>query len=826
MRIKTAWLVCLLLLCGMCGCENEPNAAPETFSLIADNARAVPLETPFEIRVQAMAAPRRTALGGVINTPAAGARAAVKVVSSPDKDLPPPPEAVTGSDGIAVFSLKKLHLPGIYHYSVSLPDFPEITPLEVFVYGGIGIVGDGQDGWVGRQLHEPVRISAQKAVGVPAEGVEFAFDVRTAPVKTELLASRAATEKNGKAYLSLKMGGEQGRGVVGMRVLSAPWNTDPDVPDLKISFFTLDPWNLLLGVAGGLAIFIFGMGLMSEGLTLIAGEKLRAVLHSLTRNRFAAAGMGLAITAFIQSSSATSVMVIGFVNAALMNLEQAVGVIIGANIGSTVTAQILSFKLDVLAYPAIAIGVVYSLIAKKSKGRFVAQILIGFGLLFLGMQLMSGPLGELRYSQFIRNVVSYLDCTPVDGFMPLWAVGKAICVGMLMTMLMQSSAAFIGVMLALSAAGLLDPYTALAVLFGSNIGTTITAVLATIGTSVAAKRVACAHVVFNLLGTALITATLYIPWHGQPAFMVLVNQFTPGNIFNNENIVRFLANAHTAFNVVCAAVFICFVGALARLTTVIFPDAPKSDKESAAKEPPQRILDSHLLNVPALAISLAWMEISVMLKKGGDAFFPSLRAIFDCDGKNDHNFEKLTEDVKQLEADVDSLQSSITGYISNVTVKTLMTESEGAAIAHILHSVNDAERVSDHAMHLIRLAKRSHKHSLHITPEAVKELAEIEGALSVLFHNSTRIIEEKPAPGYLVEESHNLVKHMHKLINDAGKAHLVRQENGQCDVRSGAIYQELLYNLHRVGSHLNNVIKAVGGEVENNSGMPLANKPS
>ena len=436
--------------------------------------------------------------------------------------------------------------------------------------------------------------------------------------------------------------------------------------------------------------------------------------------------------------------------------------------------------------------------------------MIGFGLLFLGMQLMAAPLGELRHSQFVRGAFSYLDCTPIHGWMPFGAVCKAIGVGMLMTMVMQSSAAFIGVLLALASAGLIDPYTSLAVLLGSNIGTTITAVLATIGSSVAAKRTACAHVIFNLAGTALIVATLYIPWHGRPTFMVLVDCVTPGDIFNGENVVRFLANAHTAFNVICAVFFLFLVGALARLTRLLIPEERRADDKP---QPAPRLLDHHLVNVPALAITLAWREINVMLQKGGDALFPSLRAIFDCDGKDDHNFEKLTTDVKQLEADVDELQSSITSYVSSITVKSSMGESEGVALPNILHSVNDAERVSDHAMHLIRLAKRSHKHALKISPDAVKELDEMEAILRHLFVNCGRVIEEDPVPEYLVGESHDLVKHLHKVINDASKAHLERQESGVCDVHSGAIYQELLYNLHRVGSHLNNIIKAAGSNM-------------
>lgn len=799
-KILTAILLLFALF--FTACDEQKICPPERLTLLEDSARAQILGAPFKIRLQTMAASETTLLGGSVISPAVNVIAKIEVINAPTI-YHLPPEVHTGSDGIAEFSLAAITVPGVYHFAITLPNYPKIKPLEVYVYGGITIANLNQDGWVDSVLSEPLIITAQKSEHEIAPLVNLSFDIRNAPTGTRLLANKLQTEtENGQAKLEIRLGKTQGQGIVGMRVLSEPWRTNENVPDLKLRFFVIDGWNLLLGVAGGLAIFIFGMQLMSDGLTLIAGDRLRKILHTLTSNRFTAGAMGVAITGFIQSSSACSVMIIGFVNAALMSLEQAIGVIIGANIGTTVTAQMLSFKLEALAYPAIALGVILSLMAKKSYIRFLAQILVGFGLLFLGMQLMGKPLGELRHSQFIHSAFAYLDCQPVNGVLPIAGLTKAILAGAIMTVVMQSSSAFIGVLLALAAANLIDVYTAFAVLLGSNIGTTVTAVLATIGSSLAAKRTACAHVIFNLGGTILIVGSLYIKWQGEPAFMMIVDKITPGDIFHNENLLRFLANAHTLFNVACACVFILIVKQLARVTCWIIPQ--RQDVLSENETP--LLLAPHLLSVPSLAISMAWREIAIMLEKGHSALFPSLHAVF---AENHDDFENLNREVKQLETNVDKLQSSVVSYIGNITTEVL-TEKQGATLPRILHSVNDAERVSDHAVHLLKLAKRVHKYNLTATNEARAELKNIEEALVELYANCVTAINTTSVSKELSEKSRAAIKRLHKLIDDAGKAHLTRQENGTCDFRTGAIYQEVLYNLHRVGSHLNNVIKAVG----------------
>ena len=258
---------------------------------------------------------------------------------------------------------------------------------------------------------------------------------------------------------------------------------------------------LTVTVLGGLAIFVYGMGLMSEGLTQIAGARLKAALGFMTKNRVAAIAAGAGITALIQSSSATSVMTVGFVNAGLLSLEQAIGVIFGANVGTTITGQLVSFKLTDLALPAVTLGVIGLMIAKRQATRGLWRTILGFGLLFFGMTMMSHELKAVaKLPEFVK-VFSLFDCTPsASGFLPLGSVLGAITVGTLCTMVVQSSSATIGITIALAEAGLINIWTAIPIVLGDNIGTTITAALASIGTNVNAKRTALALLsIFNCL---------------------------------------------------------------------------------------------------------------------------------------------------------------------------------------------------------------------------------------------------------------------------------------------------------------------------------------
>ncbi len=808
------WSVCILaaLVLFVGGCDEKEDARPDKIVLRGESCRYAALDVPQKIQLNVFAETVKTALGGSKEILAAGVNVSYSIVEAPAGSTASltQDEPKTDAGGYNFAWLANVNKPGVYRVRIALKDYPGVKPAIVTYYGGISIEGSGQDGLVKSSLDKPIIVHAESAPGVPLKGVELSFDLRHAPSGTRILQSKGVTGEDGTAKLEVKLGKKQGGGVIGLRVMSEPWSSVKNLPDLRADFFVIDGWGLALGIFGGLAIFIFGMRQMSEGLSLIAGDKLRSLLHFLTRNRFAAVGMGAVITGFIQSSSACSVMVIGFVNAGLMRLEQAIGVIMGANIGTTVTAQMLSFKLSQLALPAIAIGVIILLLAKRSGLRFFAQILIGFGLLFLGMQMMSAPLKELKGSATIHGFFEGLSCAPQPGN---WVVSllpfvKAIAAGTLVTVIVQSSSAAIGLLLTLAGAGLLDVYTAFAILLGDNIGTTITAVLASIGSSKTAKRTACAHVTFNVVGTIVMIILMYVPWNGHPVFMELINKMTPGDAFNNINLPRFLANAHTAFNISCTAVFIWFVGPLAWFTRKVVPGEDELTEEGTMRG----VLDSHLLATPALAIVQAWREVGVMLKLGRDSITVGGRAIFDTSV----DFQSVTDQVKELEQNVDKMQSAITDYVTNISQEVL-TKEQSVVLPRLLHSVNDAERVGDHSMHLLRLAKRVRKRDLSFTEEAKTEINTLHTSLQILFDCCDRILgSDQKLPDaeleVLVRKAMGEAKNLKRLAGDFRKNHVDRHESEGCEIRSGVIFLESIQNITRVGGHLMNIIQAAVDE--------------
>lgn len=453
--------------------------------------------------------------------------------------------------------------------------------------------------------------------------------------------------------------------------------------------------QLIVTVLGGLSIFVYGMGLMSEGLTQIAGARLKAALGFMTRNRIAAIAAGAGITALIQSSSATSVMTVGFVNAGLLSLEQAIGVIFGANVGTTITGQLVSFKLTDLALPAVTLGVIGLMVAKRQTMRGIWRTVLGFGLLFFGMTLMSHELkGVAKLPEFVKFFSSF-DCTPsASGFLPLGSVLGAIAVGTLCTMVVQSSSATIGITIALAEAGLINLWTAIPIVLGDNIGTTITAALASIGTNVNAKRTALAHALFNLIGTIFLVCTFVMVFGNAagikaPAFFHLVNACTEGNGFAGMNPGRHVAMAHTLFNVTNVIVLAFFIPLLARLCRAII----RTTGNDRVK-----ILESHLLATPSLALQAVQTALADMTRR---AWTVASVALQSCLGKADVN----AESIENAEREIDDLRGQIRNYLIEISQRKL-TAHEAETIPELLHCANDAERISDLALKVYRKTDR------------------------------------------------------------------------------------------------------------------------
>lgn len=457
----------------------------------------------------------------------------------------------------------------------------------------------------------------------------------------------------------------------------------------------MDVIRLVSVVLGGLALFVYGMGLMSDGLKETAGAKLKTALGYMTRNRFCAILAGLGVTALIQSSSATTVMTVGFVNAGLLSLEQAIGVIFGANVGTTITGQLVSFKLSDIALPAVTLGVIGLMVAKRQAARGVWRTVLGFGFLFFGMTLMGHELKAVaKLPEFVR-FFSTFDCTPTaSGFLPIGSVLGAIAVGTLCTMLVQSSSATIGITIALAEAGLINIWTAVPIVLGDNIGTTITAAFAAIGTNVNAKRTALAHALFNLVGTTILVITFVFVFTNDagvraPAFFHLVDGCTAGNGFAGANPGRHIAMAHTLFNVTNVILLAFFIPLLARACRFFI----RSKDESRVNT-----LEPHLLATPALALEAVRTALGDMTRR---AWTVASVALQSCLGKADVS----AESIENAEREIDELRGQIRSYLIEVSQRKLSAR-EAEMIPELLHCANDAERISDLALRVYRKTDR------------------------------------------------------------------------------------------------------------------------
>lgn len=445
--------------------------------------------------------------------------------------------------------------------------------------------------------------------------------------------------------------------------------------------------NLTLTVLGGLAIFVYGMGLMSDGLKEIAGEKLKAALGYMTRNRFFAILAGAGVTALIQSSSATSVMTVGFVNAGLLSLQQAIGVIFGANIGTTITGQIVSFKLDDIALPAVTLGVVGLMIAKRVFARGVWRTVLGFGLLFFGMTIMSSELKELARTPGFSKFFELFDCTPSQGsgYMPILSVLGAIAVGTLCTMVVQSSSATIGITIALANSGVISVWSAIPIVLGDNIGTTITAAFAAIGANSNARRTALAHAMFNILGTVWVTLSFFLVINingiNAPAFFHAVNALTEGNGLLGENPGRHVAMAHTIFNVANVIVLTAFIPLIAKICTKILKENPgKGDS----------ILEPRFLATPEIACVASVRALTDMLRRATTLTQVAVRSAL--------GEAQITRDVLQEKEDaIDERQNAIRDYLVGISQHKINSRI-ASSLPEILHCVNDTERISDLAL--------------------------------------------------------------------------------------------------------------------------------
>lgn len=532
---------------------------------------------------------------------------------------------------------------------------------------------------------------------------------------------------------------------------------------------------LIFGIIGGLGLFIYGIRLMGEGLQRATGERLRSILKSLTSTPFKGMLVGLGVTSLIQSSSATTVMLVGFVNAGLMTLKQALGVILGADIGTTITAQIVAFKLTEYALPAIGLGFFINMFVKRRFWKNLGLFIFGLGILFLGLNIMMSVAKPFANSEAAKNVFINFSRNPL----------LAVLAGMLITAIAQSSSATIGMVIALASVGLLDLSSAIPIIFGGNIGTCITAMLASIGTNISAKRTAVGHVLFKFLGTLIVLSIL-------PFYIKIVS-------LTSTDIARQCANAHMIFNIIITALFLPFTALFAKLITRIVPG-----KEEEVVELGPKYLEKHLINTPLVALDASTKEIIRMAKLAKSMVSDAM------DGFLNSNVKVLAS-VDRKERAVDSLQEAITNYLMELTQVQLSPE-QANKIPSLLHSVNDIERIGDHSENLVELAERKIEQSLPFSNEAIAELKDMHNKVLKMCDKIMEALESNRVEDARV--ALEMEDEINKLTGILRQNHIQRLGDGKCFVLSGIVFLDMVSNFEKIGDHLANVAEAVAGRLQ------------
>lgn len=530
----------------------------------------------------------------------------------------------------------------------------------------------------------------------------------------------------------------------------------------------------IFGLLGGLALFLYGMQMMSNGLEAAAGNKMKKILEKLTANRFLGVLVGAAITAVIQSSSATTVMVVGFVNASMMTLNQAVWIIMGANIGTTVTGQLIALDIGVFAPLLAFVGVGLMLMVKKEKVHHFGLIIAGLGLLFIGMEMMSTAMIPLRDSAvFISLITKFTN--PLIG----------ILAGMLFTALIQSSSASVGILQALAVSGLIGLPNAVFVLFGQNIGTCITAVLASIGANRNAKRTTIIHLLFNVIGTTIFTVVCIVT-----PLTALVESLTP------TNVAAQIANMHTLFNIVTTLLLLPFGNYLALLATKILPDKPEEHEDAM-----------HLTHIPlaiapedgtigqsAIFLNAIKSELDRMLVMTQKNVRLSFEAIKRGDSRG-------LAAVEQGEEYIDYLNKEISRYISKVMLKET-NPRDARYIAALFKVCGNLERIGDHAMNLCGYTKHMEEEGITFSDAVQEEIETMARVSQEALTYLEGIHKHRPEDLKAVEAYE---QQMDDLAETYRKNQIERMQQGQCSDEGCILYSEMLTDFERMGDHILNI---------------------
>lgn len=531
---------------------------------------------------------------------------------------------------------------------------------------------------------------------------------------------------------------------------------------------------------GGLALFLYGMQMMSNGLEAAAGNRMKQILEKLTANRFLGILVGAGITAVIQSSSATTVMVVGFVNSGMMTLRQAVWIIMGANIGTTITGQLIALDIGEVAPLLAFLGVALIMFTRKKKVHHIGLIVAGLGVLFIGMSMMSSSMMPLRESEGFISLMTRFS-NPVLG----------ILAGMVFTAIIQSSSASVGILQALAASGLIGLDSAVFVLFGQNIGTCITAVLASIGTSRNAKRTTVIHLMFNVIGTTIFTIIcILLP------LTSWVESFTPGNASAQ------IANMHTLFNVVTTLLLLPFGNQLASLASKILPERKEEENAGIMHleyiHPMEQKRDTQI-GTSAIALTGIKNELNRMLDMAKENVVRSFDAV-------KAGNTSLLEEVREREEYIDYLNKEISKYISKVLI-TESNPSDSQYISALFKVCGNLERIGDHAMNICEYTKMIEKQGISFSKEVQAELDEMQEICreALLGLRKMELNDEQA-----MNEIEKLEQAIDDMTEDYRRRQLERMQRGICSEEGCIIYSELLTDFERIGDHILNIGQEMG----------------
>ena len=537
--------------------------------------------------------------------------------------------------------------------------------------------------------------------------------------------------------------------------------------------------QMLFEFLGGLGIFLFGIKYMGDGLQKSAGDRLRDLLDKYTTNPIMGILVGILVTVLIQSSSGTTVITVGLVSAGFMTLRQAIGVIMGANIGTTITAFIIGIDVGEYALPIIFVGAFLLFFFKNQKLHNLGQILFGFGLLFYGLELMSSGMKPLRSFEWFHELTVSLSDYSVLG----------VLVGTVFTLLVQSSSATIGILQGLFGEGLIDLHGALPVLFGDNIGTTITALLASIGASIAARRAACVHILFNVFGT-IIFMILLVP------FTSLISWFQQTLGLNPEMTIAF---AHGTFNITNTLIMIPFIGVYAWAVTKLIPG-----KDTVIEYRPEHLDERIIDQSPSIALGQAKKETLRM----GEFAIKGLEETYNYLINND---TASLNTGNQIEEALNNLDHKITDYLVKVSASSL-SENESDEHNILMHTITDIERIGDHFENILEFAELKTTNKATFTDEATEGMTQMFTITIEAVKEAVAALENQDR-----DRAHKVLeleRKIDKMERQLRKQHIIRLNNGSCSAQASLVYVDILSNLERIGDHAKNIAETIIGEQE------------